>query len=71
MTTTTTLISQKTYTFDNLSIVKTVMADNRSRHTLLTIERNEGEYWLTLTPQDPDYAKAIKLMLNKENGFVD
>ncbi len=65
------MTTQQTYNFDNLCITRTIIQNSKTNMRFLTVERNEGEYWLTLTPQDPDYSKAIKLMLNKENGFID
>lgn len=65
------MTTQTDYTFDNLHIVRTIITGPNTYNRFLTIERNEGDHWLTLTPNDPDYSKAIKLMLNKENGFID
>ena len=65
------MTAQQTYTFNNLCITRTTIQDSKTNMRFLTVERNEGEYWLTLTPNDPDYSKAIKLMLNKENDFIN
>ncbi len=61
------MTTQQTYNFDNLCITRTRIQDSKTNMRFLTVERNEGEYWLQLSPKDPDYSKAIKLMLNKEN----
>jgi hypothetical protein len=57
------MTAQQTYTFDNLSITRTIIDGQR----FLSVDHNCGEYWEELSPNDADYSKAIILMLNKEN----
>ena len=38
-------------------------------HKQVYVKRDEGDYFLDLSPNDPDYKKAIRFMLNEIHGY--
>jgi hypothetical protein len=63
------LITQNTKTFGNLTITRTRMEDKKSINKHIDVSRFNGEYCEILSPQDPDYTKALIMAINEDNGY--
>lgn len=61
------MITQKTYDFNNLSITQTIMETKTNIHKHIEVVKNMGTYHEILAPTDPDYQRAIILMINEKN----
>lgn len=58
------MVEQKTYTFDNLQVVQTIIDCGKDRTKHNDVSRFDGECWELLPESDPDHKKAIILMHN-------
>ena len=59
--------SQKTFTFGNLTITKTLFDSGKSIERHLDVERLDGDISVIIGSSDPDHKKAIRLMIDEEH----
>ena len=66
------MIEQKTYKFGNLTITQTRIEDKHEITKFNDVSRNNGKYDELLSPDDPDYREACRLLHNekRENGEI-
>lgn len=65
-------IDQKTYTYGNLQITHTIWTGKKDITKFNSVERLSecGTFWETLNPNDPDYKKAMILMINEKKRIL-
>lgn len=63
------MTKQNYYKFGDLNVTQTIIETPQSIYKHLEVDRFNGEYYELLGESDPDYSKAIILMLNQQNGY--